>query len=117
MSHQLITKIVVNRAEYYKLKEIEKQMKLINEEKKKQLKLPPLKTETHKNNSDQTIEQSGEGEIEHQKFSANFMTDEQIQKISNAVVQSLSSKYELIPKQAVAEQIGEGTSGNFKIAI
>ena len=92
MSKKLYSKILIDRSEYDKLKAIEKQMKLLDEEKKSQLKIVP---DLNKNESvEENIEQKGDGDINsmHQSSSQSFLTDEIIQKISNAVTKQLRQK-------------------------
>jgi len=117
MSHHLYTKILVDRVKFYKLLEIEKQMKLINEEKKNQLKIVPSSNSISENieqNKEKNVEQSGSGELKTQQTSLDsFLTDQLIQKISAAVTQNLRQTL----KQNIFSIIITTKGSNVKIII
>lgn len=112
MSQKVVSKILVDRSEYFKLKEYERQINSLNAEKKNQLKLITTKTDQSESNVN---EQSGTGEVKiaDNSFDANI-TDQFIQKISDAVALHLSNQFELVPKKTEnlsVEQTGQGPSG------
>ena len=98
MSQKVVVKILIDRSEYIKLKEYEKEIKQLNEEKKKHLEIVPseknssteetkdsLEVKNEKADSDQT----GSGVLEPPKSSEPNLNEQFIQKISEAVIKQL----------------------------
>ena len=102
MSQKVVVKILIDRSEYIKLKEYEKEIKQLNEEKKKHLEIVPSEKNSSTEETKDTLEvknekadsdQTGSGVLEPPKSSEPNLNEQFIQKISEAVIKQLRQKF------------------------